>query len=47
LNVAAEAYQKEANAKLIFDGWHQLDARELEKIPGLTYATMGYMTPAS
>jgi UDP-N-acetyl-D-mannosaminuronic acid dehydrogenase len=47
LNIAAEAYQKEANAKLIFDGWHQLDARELEKIPGLTYATMGYMTPAS
>ena len=31
--------------KLLFDGWGQLDAREIERMPGLTYATMGYMTP--
>jgi UDP-N-acetyl-D-mannosaminuronic acid dehydrogenase len=47
LNIGAEAYQREAAAKLIFDGWHQFDAGEIEKITGLTYATMGYMTPDS
>lgn len=46
LNVDAEAYQKETSPRLIFDGWHQLDAGEIEKIPGVTYATMGYMTPS-
>jgi len=46
LNIDSPAYQTEAGARLIFDGWHQLDASEIEKIPGLTYATMGYMTPA-
>ncbi len=45
LNIGSEVYQREAKAKLIFDGWHQLDANEIEKISGLTYATMGYMTP--
>ena len=30
---------------LIFDGWSQLDVSEIEKIHGLTYATMGYMSP--
>jgi UDP-N-acetyl-D-mannosaminuronic acid dehydrogenase len=34
-----------AGKKLIFDGWGQLDPREIEQIPGLTYATMGYITP--
>lgn len=29
---------------LLFDGWHQFNRRELEGI-GVTYATMGYMTP--
>jgi len=47
LNIIAEAYQKAAKEKLIFDGWHQLDSREIEKISGLTYATLGYMTPTS
>ncbi|MBU0587301.1 MAG: nucleotide sugar dehydrogenase [Gammaproteobacteria bacterium] len=47
LNITSGAYQKEAKARLIFDGWHQLDASEIEKISGLTYATMGYMTPAT
>lgn len=31
--------------KLIFDGWSLLDGREIERIPGYVYATMGYMTP--
>lgn len=30
--------------RLVFDGWHQLDRNELERIPGVTYSTMGYMT---
>jgi nucleotide sugar dehydrogenase len=47
LNINSEAYQRTASARLIFDGWHQFDASEIEKIPGLTYATMGYMTPRS
>jgi len=47
LNIDSDAYQKEAEARLIFDGWHQLDAGEIEKIPGLIYATMGYMTPST
>lgn len=46
-NIDSEAFQLEATARLIFDGWHQLDAGEVEKISGLTYATMGYMTPAT
>ena len=29
---------------LIFDGWAQFDYRELEKIKGVTYSTMGYIT---
>jgi nucleotide sugar dehydrogenase len=45
LNINSDSYLKEATARLIFDGWHQLDAGEIEKIPGLIYATMGYMTP--
>jgi len=31
--------------RLVFDGWHQLDRNELEQIPQVTYATMGYITP--
>jgi hypothetical protein len=31
--------------KLIFDGWSLLDGREVERVPGFVYATMGYMTP--
>jgi len=36
---------KAKKARLVFDGWHQLDRNELERIPDLTYSTMGYMTP--
>jgi len=32
---------------IVFDGWSQLDAREVEQHPGMTYATMGYMTPVA
>jgi len=31
--------------RLVFDGWNQLDSREIEQIPGAAYATMGYLTP--
>jgi len=44
-NVQSEAYLSPAAARLIFDGWHQLESDEIEKVPGLIYATMGYMTP--
>jgi UDP-N-acetyl-D-mannosaminuronic acid dehydrogenase len=30
---------------LLFDGWSQLDRHEVEQYEGITYATMGYMTP--
>ena len=30
---------------LLFDGWSQLDRYEVERYEGITYATMGYMTP--
>lgn len=30
---------------LLFDGWSQLDHHEVEQYEGITYATMGYMTP--
>lgn len=30
---------------LLFDGWSQLDRYEVEHYVGITYATMGYMTP--
>jgi UDP-N-acetyl-D-mannosaminuronic acid dehydrogenase len=32
------------NPKLIFDGWNQLDPEEIERVPGLVYATMGYVS---
>lgn len=32
---------------LLFDGWSQLDRHQVEQYEGVTYATMGYMTPAS
>ncbi len=31
---------------LFFDGWGMLDHHEVEKYPHITYATLGYMTPA-
>lgn len=32
-------------ATLLFDGWGMLDRREVEDRDGITYATLGYMTP--
>ena len=44
-NAMSESYMQGGRPRLIFDGWRQLDAREIEKVGGVTYATMGYMTP--
>ncbi len=44
-NVYSEIYTSPKNNRLIFDGWNQVDRQEIEKIPGMSYATMGYMTP--
>jgi UDP-N-acetyl-D-mannosaminuronic acid dehydrogenase len=30
---------------LLFDGWGMLDRREVEDHDGITYATLGYLTP--
>ncbi len=38
------ALNTDRKPRLVFDGWHQLDRDELERIPGVTYATMGYST---
>lgn len=45
LNVLADAFTEPCERKLIFDGWNQLDQKEIERISGLTYSTMGYITP--
>ena len=39
-----QALQDGGRPRLFFDGWHMFDRRELESIPGVCYATMGYMT---
>jgi UDP-N-acetyl-D-mannosaminuronic acid dehydrogenase len=44
-NVEVETLLHQSESRLIFDGWHQLDAAEIESAPGLIYSTMGYMTP--
>lgn len=44
-NIESSSWIKPARRRLVFDGWHQLDAAEMEKINKVTYATMGYMTP--
>jgi UDP-N-acetyl-D-mannosaminuronic acid dehydrogenase len=43
-NVRSELYCQPPKQRLLFDGWNQLDVVEVEKISGLNYATMGYMT---
>ena len=40
-----QALQGRKRPTLLFDGWHMFNRRELEGM-GITYATMGYMTPA-
>lgn len=44
-NMRSEISVASSGHRLIFDGWHQFEAAEIEKIPGLRYATMGYMSP--
>jgi nucleotide sugar dehydrogenase len=43
-NMRSELYISSSRGRLLFDGWNQLDVLEVEKIPGLHYSTMGYMT---
>jgi UDP-N-acetyl-D-mannosaminuronic acid dehydrogenase len=44
-NVCSDIFTIPNDNRLVFDGWNQIDRSEVEKIPGLTYATMGYITP--
>jgi len=44
-NVHSDMYKHSKSYRLIFDGWNQVDKSEIEKTIGMTYATMGYMTP--
>lgn len=43
-NISFNPLQKSTEYRLIFDGWDLLDASEIEKIKGQSYATMGYLT---
>ena len=43
-NVDSSMYVEPIHRKLLFDGWNQLNRLEVEKVPGLIYSTMGYMT---
>ncbi|MCC5905953.1 MAG: nucleotide sugar dehydrogenase [Balneolaceae bacterium] len=44
-NVPSGFLSKLKNKKmLIFDGWSMLSSNEIERIPGLTYSTMGYLS---
>ena len=42
-NALSELLVESTKPKLIFDGWNQFDQSEIEKIGGLSYATMGYL----
>jgi len=43
-NIRSCIYIEPKKTKLIFDGWNQMNKEEVEKIDGMLYATMGYMT---
>mgnify|MGYP001488625360 CR=1 FL=1 len=43
-NIDSEEYINCKKHRLIFDGWHQFIAAEIEKIPLQSYATMGYLS---
>jgi len=43
-NVHSCLYQPSEDSRLLFDGWKQVDRIEIEKVSGLSYATMGYLT---
>jgi nucleotide sugar dehydrogenase len=44
-NACSSIYIPPKNNRLVFDGWNQIDRSEIEKTVGMTYATMGYVTP--
>jgi nucleotide sugar dehydrogenase len=44
-NILSDLYETPKNSRFLFDGWNQIDRLEIEKVSGLDYATMGYMTP--
>lgn len=39
-----QALRRRNGPMLFFDGWNMFDQREIENLPGVHYATMGYMT---
>jgi len=43
-NVNSEIFNTPEKDRMIFDGWKQFDKDEVEKIKGLHYATMGYLS---
>ena len=44
-NVPSDFLTRLKNKKmLIFDGWSMLSSNEIERMPGLTYSTMGYLS---
>lgn len=40
-----DAMRSTKTSKFLFDGWHMFNRRELEALPHVCYATLGYMTP--
>jgi UDP-N-acetyl-D-mannosaminuronic acid dehydrogenase len=40
-----QALRTRQDLTLFFDGWNQFDQREIEALPNICYATLGYMTP--
>jgi len=45
-NVRSELYRSSLKGRMIFDGWNQLDAVDIDKVEGLSYSTMGYLSKA-
>lgn len=43
-NTLPEVYKGSKRGRLLFDGWGQFRADQIEKVEGLKYSTMGYMT---
>jgi len=43
-NIRSELFCESVEGRMIFDGWNQLDTAEVEKIKGVCYSTMGYLS---
>lgn len=43
-NILPEVYRSSKRGRLLFDGWGQFRADQIEKVEGLKYSTMGYMS---